>query len=62
MATPREIGIGARLFVFLVYLGLGLSFVVTTAVLAHVIEHAHASGHGAEAEQSSAKRTTKRIS
>ena len=35
MATPREIGIGARLFVFLVYLGLGLSFVVTTAVLAH---------------------------
>jgi len=34
MATPREIGIGARIFVFLVYLGLGASFVATTAVLA----------------------------
>ena len=35
MAVPQEIGIGARIFVFLVYLGLGLSFLATTAVLAH---------------------------
>jgi hypothetical protein len=35
MATPREIGIGARIFVFLAYLGIGLSFLATTAVLAH---------------------------
>ena len=35
MATPREIGIVARIFVFLVYLSLGLSFLATTAVLAH---------------------------
>ena len=35
MATPREIGIGACVFVFLVYLGLGVSFVATTAVLAY---------------------------
>jgi hypothetical protein len=35
MAQAQGIGIGARLFVFLVYLGLGLSFVATTAVLAY---------------------------
>jgi hypothetical protein len=35
MTTLREIGVGARIFVFLVYLGLGLSFLATTAVLAH---------------------------
>jgi hypothetical protein len=35
MATPQEIGIVARIFVFLVYLSLGLSFLATTAVLAH---------------------------
>ena len=32
---PQEIGAGARIFVFLVYLLLGLSFLATTAVLAH---------------------------
>ena len=32
---PQEIGVGARTFVFLVYLALGLSFLATTAVLAH---------------------------
>ena len=32
---PQEIGVGARIFVFLVYLGLGLSFLATTAILAH---------------------------
>ena len=35
MAVPQEIGAGARIFVFLVYLLLGLSFLATTAVLAH---------------------------
>ena len=33
MAGSREIGIGPRLFVFLVYLGLGSSFVATAAIL-----------------------------
>ena len=32
---PQEIGAGARIFVFLVYLLVGLSFLATTAVLAH---------------------------
>ena len=35
LRMPQEIGIGARIFVFLVYLGLGLSFLATTAILAH---------------------------
>jgi hypothetical protein len=35
MVTSQGIGVGARLFVFLVYLGLGLSFVATPAVLAY---------------------------
>jgi hypothetical protein len=34
MTTPQHIGIGARIFVVLVFLCLGLSFVATTSVLA----------------------------